>query len=59
MLFNAYLLNFLFANYFLALGVATNVGQTLLTLILNLAKSRAKEDVKERIALLDLSLIHI
>jgi hypothetical protein len=32
-LFNAYLLNSLLAKYFLALGVATKVGQTLLTLM--------------------------
>ena len=46
MLFRAYLLNFLFAKYFLALGVATKVGQTLLTLMLDLAKSIAIPLVK-------------
>ena len=37
-LLNAYLLNSLLAKYFFALGVATKVGQTLLTLILNIKK---------------------
>ena len=48
-LLKAYLLNFLSAKYFLALGVATNVGQTLLTLILYLAKSTAMPLVKPSI----------